>query len=209
MEVTTKNKKISLNTLLKIAMLSVIAFILMQVEFSLSFIFPSFLKLDISDIPALLGGLALGPIPGVLILLFKNIINGVLSTSTGFVGEIANFSVGVFYIFIASYLYNKYKSKKSLILGLLIGTLVMSLVAGVLNYYFFIPAFSKVLGAPIEAFIGMANAINKNVNTFKALIYWCIIPFNLFKGLLVSIVYMLMHNKLLPIIKKETFRRVK
>lgn len=204
-ESLSKTKTLSTNGMIKIALLSVIAFVLMQIEFSIP-IFPFFLKLDISDIPAILGGLALGPVSGILVLLFKNILNCLVFT-TGYVGELANFSVGVFYIFTASIIYKRFKSTKSLIIGLALGTVAMSLAAGVLNYYIFIPAFSKIFGMPISGFVSVSAAINSKVNSFKALIYWMIIPFNLFKGLIVSTAYMLLHKRVAPIINKKAFRK--
>lgn len=202
-----KKTKFSINTLIKIAMLSVIAMILMKLEFALTFLFPSFLKLDISDIPALLGGLALGPVSGVLIILFKNILKIIVfGTGTAGVGEIANFTVGMFLVFIASFMYDKKKNVKSLILGLVIGTIVMSLAAGILNYYVFIPLYAKGMGAPIDAFVQFAKKVNHNVVDFKTLIYWAIIPFNLLKGLIVSSVYLVLHKSLNPIIQKERIK---
>lgn len=200
------NTKLRLNTLIKVSMLSVISLLLMQLEFSLSFLFPQFLKIDISDIPALFGGFALGPLAGVLILLLKNILHGLLMTKTAFIGEIANFSVGVFLVFIASYIYDKNRSKKTAVLGLVIGTVVMSIVAGILNYYAFIPAFAKFYGASIDDFVKMANKVNGNVNSFKTLIYWSIIPFNLVKGVIVSVVSALLYKSLEPIISNEKYK---
>ncbi|SHJ93740.1 Riboflavin transporter FmnP [Hathewaya proteolytica DSM 3090] len=203
-ELLSKRKVLSTNGMIKISLLSVVAFVLMQLEFSIP-IFPFFLKLDVSDIPAILGGLALGPISGVLILMFKNILNCFVTT-TGFIGELANFCVGFFYIFTASFIYQKYKTTKSLIIGLALGTLIMSLAAAVLNYYFFIPAFAAFFGAPVETFVGAATKINGNITTFKALIYWMIIPFNLLKGLVVSIAYMMLHRHVTPIINNKAFK---
>lgn len=200
------NTKLRLNTLIKVSMLSVISLLLMQLEFSLSFLFPQFLKIDVSDIPALFGGFALGPLAGVLILLLKNILHGLLMTKTAFIGEVANFSVGVFLVFISSYIYNKNRSKKSAIMGLLIGTIVMSLVAGVLNYYAFIPAYAKFYGANVESFVKMANKVNGNVNSFKTLIYWSIIPFNLIKGFIVSVVSVSLYRSLAPVISNERYK---
>ncbi|CAM2753583.1 ECF transporter S component [Hathewaya histolytica] len=194
------NQKLELSVLIKVSMLAVISLLLMQIELSLSFLFPEFLKIDLSDIPALFGGFALGPIAGVLILLLKNLLHGILMTKTAFIGEVANFSVGVFLIYISSHIYIKNRSKKGAILGLLTGTIVMALVAGIMNYYIFMPAYANLYGVSVDSFVKMASKVNGNVNSFKSLIYWSIIPFNLLKGFIVSLVSMGLYKSLAPVI---------
>ncbi|MFX0548265.1 ECF transporter S component [Hathewaya histolytica] len=194
------NQKLELSVLIKVSMLAVISLLLMQIELSLSFLFPEFLKIDLSDIPALFGGFALGPIAGVLILLLKNLLHGILMTKTAFIGEVANFSVGVFLIYISSHIYIKNRSKKGAILGLLTGTIIMALVAGIMNYYIFMPAYANLYGVSVDSFVKMASKVNGNVNSFKSLIYWSIIPFNLLKGFIVSLVSMGLYKSLAPVI---------
>ncbi len=122
-----KNSK--LNKLVKISVLGTIGFLLMFIEIPIP-IFPEFLKIDISDIPALVGGFALGPVAGILIEFMKNILHGIFKGSTVFVGEIANFLVGSVLVGISAYIYKKDKTKKGAIVGLTIGTICMSIVAG-------------------------------------------------------------------------------
>jgi riboflavin transporter FmnP len=196
-------KNQNLNKLIKISLLSVMGFLLQFfVEIPIP-IFPSFLKLDISDVPALFGGFALGPISGVLIEFMKNLLKGIFKPNTMWIGEIANFCIGSILIVISTYIYKIKKTKTNALIGLMLGTIVMSIAAAVFNYYVLIPAYSKAFGAPIEAFVGMASEFNSNVIDLKTLIIWTIIPFNLLKGLIISIVTMILYKSVSPILHKE------
>lgn len=191
-----------LNVLVKVSILSVISLIIMMIEFSVP-IFPSFLQIDLSDLPALFGGFALGPAAGVIIALLKNILHGLLMTSTAWVGELANFSVGVVLVLVSSGIYHKTKSKKGAVIGLVLGSIAMSLVAGILNYFIFLPAFAKVFHSPIQSFIDMAGAIFPMINTYEELVIWSIIPFNLLKGVIVSVVTLILYKKVSPLIHSQ------
>ena len=133
--------------LIKISLLSVMAFLLMYIELPIP-IFPDFLKIDISDLPALLGAFALGPIAGVIIELFKNILHGMLAGKTAFVGELANFLVGSCLVLVSGYIYKAKKSKGGAIVALLIGVIVMSIFAGILNYFVILTVIRKSIRIP-------------------------------------------------------------
>lgn len=196
-----KNNK--LNTMIKISLLSVMAFILMFFEMALP-IFPDFLKIDISDIPALLGAFALGPVEGIAIELFKNVLKIIFKgTQSGFVGEFANFIVGSILVFTAGSIYKANKSKKNAIIGLIVGSLAMSIVAAVLNYTVFLPLFAKVFKAPIDAFVAMGNKVNPNIDSLKDLVLWSILPFNLLKGIIVSVITIPIYKSVSPILHKD------
>jgi riboflavin transporter FmnP len=188
--------------LIKISLLSVMAFLLMYIELPVP-IFPEFLKIDISDLPALLGAFALGPVAGVIIELFKNILHGMLAGKTAFVGELANFLVGGCLVFVAGYVYKHKKSKNGAIIALLIGTIVMSIFAGILNAYVILPLYQKVLGYPIDVVVGMGTLVNHNVVDLRSLILWSIIPFNLLKGIIVSVVTLGLYKRVSPLLHKE------
>ncbi len=197
-------KQTNLNKMIKISLLSVIAFVLMFFEFPIP-VFPNFLKIDISDLPALLGTFALGPVSGILIELFKNVLHIVFKgTQTGFVGEFANFMVGSIFVATAGIIYKIRKSKKTAILGLIAGTIVMSLAASVLNYTILLPLYAKVFKAPIEAFVAMAAAINPNIKTVKDLVLLSILPFNLLKGIVISAVTIPVYKSISPILHRES-----
>jgi len=187
-------KLLNIKNMTKISILSVIAFILMQIEFPIP-IFPSFLKIDLSDLPALIGGFALGPIVGILIELFKNLMH-LIQTSTSGVGELANFLVGIALVVPASFIYSKDKTKKNAIIGLFVGTISMGIVGGLANYYILLPFYGNVLKFPIEAIVEMGSIINSNIVDLNSLIFYAIIPFNILKGIVLSIITMLVYKRI-------------
>ena len=188
--------------LIKISLLSVMAFLLMYIEIPLP-IFPDFLKIDISDLPALLGAFALGPIAGVIIELFKNILHGMLAGKTAFVGELANFLVGGCLVLVSGYIYKVKKSKSGAVIALLIGSIVMSVFAGLLNLFVVLPLYEKVLGFPVAAVVGMGSAINPNIKDLNSFILLSIIPFNILKGIVVSAVTLGIYKRVSPLLHKE------
>ncbi|MBZ9606430.1 ECF transporter S component [Clostridium estertheticum] len=192
--------------LIKISLLSVMAFLLMYIELPIP-IFPDFLKIDISDLPALLGAFALGPIAGVVIELFKNILHGMLATKTAFVGEVANFLVGSCLVLVSGYIYKTRKSKGGAIAGLLIGVICMSIFAGILNYFVVLPLYEKVLGFPVATVIEMGSKINHNIVDLNSFIIWSIIPFNLLKGMVLSAMTLALYKSVSPILHKENMER--
>lgn len=193
----------NLNKMIKISLLSVMAFILMFFELLIP-IFPEFLKIDISDLPAILGAFALGPIEGIEIELFKNVLKVIFKgTSSGFVGELANFIVGSVLVIVAGYIYKYKKSRKTAVLGLIVGSIVMSVVAAVLNYTVFLPLFAVAFKAPIEVFVTAGSKVNSHIHTLKDLVMWSILPFNLLKGIIVSTIALVMYKSVSPILHKE------
>ncbi|MEA1974463.1 MAG: ECF transporter S component [Bacillota bacterium] len=187
-------KLLSVKNMAKISILSVIAFLLMQIEFPVP-IFPAFLKIDLSDLPALIGGFALGPVVGILIELFKNLMH-LMRTSTSGVGELANFLVGISLVVPASIIYFKDKTKKNAIIGLIIGTIIMGIVGGILNYFILLPFYANVMKFPMEAIINMGTIVNKHIIDVKTLILYAVIPFNIFKGFLISVFTMLVYKRI-------------
>ncbi|MBU3180476.1 ECF transporter S component [Clostridium psychrophilum] len=188
--------------LIKISLLAVMAFLLMYIELPIP-IFPEFLKIDISDLPALLGAFALGPVAGVIIELFKNILHGMLASKTAFIGELANFLVGSCLILVSGYIYKVRKSKKGAIVGLLIGVVCMSMFAAILNYFVILPLYETVLGFPISAVVGMGSKLNHNINDLNSFVIWMIVPFNLFKGIIISAMTLALYKSVSPILHKE------
>lgn len=202
MERIEKKKIWTTQMMVKVSVLSVIAFLIMFLEAPLWFT-PPFLKVDLSDLPALIGAFALGPIAGVLIELVKNILHIALKgTSTAGVGELANFIIGVALVYPAAFIYHRNKSFKSAVKGLVVGILVMTIVASVANYVFLIPFYAKLFGANIEAYVSMGAEVNSLVSDFKTFILFAIVPFNLLKGIVVSICTMLLYKRLSGILHK-------
>lgn len=179
-----RNSKLSI--FVKISMLVAIAYLLETfLELPIPG-FPPFLKLDISDLPAVIGGFALGPIAGIVIELLKNLIHGLTASSSAFVGELANFLVGSTFVVVSSAIYRFNKTKKTAIISLIIATIVMAAVASVLNYYVLLPLYVKAMG--MGTIMGMCSTANSRINSFGTYIIWAIVPFNILKGALISFI---------------------
>ena len=175
----------SARNLTRLSLLSVIAFLFMYIEFPLAFIAPPFIKIDLSDIPALIGGFAMGPVAGITIELVKCILTFfVRGTTTGGVGELSNFIVGALFVGLSSKFYSRHRTYRGAVIGLLIGVLGMTLVATLSNYFVVFPLYGKIM--PMDAIINMGRAVTPRVNSLWDLMLYCIVPFNLVKGLIIS-----------------------
>jgi riboflavin transporter FmnP len=188
------------NLLVKVAVLSVIAFILQYFDFAIPFLFPAFLKVDLSDVPAMVGGFALGPAAGVMIQLIKNILHAMFAGKTGMVGEAANFLSGAVMVWIAAAIYQYKKDRVGALVGMAMGTIAMTLVMAFANYYLFIPLYEKVLGFPMSAIISMSSQANAGIVDLKSLVILGITPFNIIKGVMTAAITLLLYKKLSPII---------
>ena len=183
------------------AMLSAISVILMLFEIPLWFA-PSFYEIDFSEVPVLIGAFALGPLAGVVIELLKILLNlAINGTMTMFVGEFANFLIGIAFVVPAAIIYQRKKTKKSAMIGLVIGTVFMVLVGAVLNAYVLIPAFAKAFQMPIETIVEMGTMVNPGIQSLWDLILLAVVPFNLLKGVLVSFVTGLIYKGVSSLIK--------
>ncbi|HBI6897172.1 TPA: ECF transporter S component [Clostridium perfringens] len=140
-----KTKTLNTNRFIKLSLLSAIAVILMYIDFPVIPIFP-WLKIDLSDVPALMGAFAFGPLAGVIIELMKNLLILIIKgTGTGFVGEFANFLVGVALVWPAALVYKKNKTKKTAILGMVLGFLCIEVVGILANVYLLLPAYGMAM----------------------------------------------------------------
>lgn len=188
------------------AMLTAVAFILQFIEFSIP-LMPSFVKLDISDLPALLGTFSLGPVYGVAIQLAKNLIHLPFGTSAG-VGELSNFLLGAVFVLVAGLIYQRHKSRKTALIGSIVGAIAMAVISLPLNYLLIYPAYVIVYGLPLEAIIDMYQEILgtvAQVPTQNALLNCLLIfnvPFTLFKGVLDVVLCFLIYKPLSPLLHK-------
>lgn len=195
---THQKKVLTTQNIINIGMLSAISFVLMYMDFPLPF-FPEFLRIDLSDIPAVIGVFALGPVAGIFIELIKNLLYLVLKgTTSGGIGEIANFIVGISYIIPLGLVLKWSKNEKKSLYGVIIGLVSMLVVGAVGNYLFFIPAYSRFYGMPIDTFVNMSNAVNPLVTDFKTMVLFAITPFNLIKGTVISFVGYFLYQMLKP-----------
>lgn len=201
-EKTKKQGFFNTRNLVACAMLGACSTILMLVEFPLPFIAPPFYELDFSEVPALIGGFAMGPLAGVIIELIKILLNLVINgTDTAGVGETANFVLGAIFVTVASLIYKHKKTKKIAFLALSAGGLTMSLMATVVNAFVMIPFYSKFLSIPMDVIIGMGQKIFPFVDNLFMFCLMCVLPFNLIKSILVVGVTMLIYKPMSKFIK--------
>ncbi|MGN0307815.1 MAG: ECF transporter S component [Lachnospiraceae bacterium] len=184
-----------------IGMFSAIAAVLMFFEVPVPFA-PGFYKIDLSELPVLIAAFAFGPVAGVLTEFVKIILNLLTdSTTTAFVGELANFAVGCSFILPASIIYTFKKSKKQAVISCIIGTAIMTVFGTAFNAVYLLPKFAELYGKPLEAIVGMGTAINPAITDVTSLVVLAVAPLNLIKGSIVSILTILIYKKLSIIIK--------
>ena len=196
MQQTIKRTKfLTPSTLVKISILSAIGYILMFISVPLPMLFPEFLKVDISDLPALLGGIALGPMAGVTIAFFKNLLQFITGMSTtGGVGEFANFLIGGSFVFTVSYIYSKKRDVAGVIIGLISGIIVMTIVGCIANYFIILPFYSTI-GFSIDAVVEAGATINPAIHDKLTFIIWVIAPFNILKSGIMSLLTLPMYKR--------------
>ena len=184
----------------KVGVLSAVAALLMLFEIPLWFA-PSFYELDLSELPILIGGFALGPLAAVLMELLKNLLNLLMNgTSTAFVGEFANFVTGCALVLPASLIYKYHKTRKGAVVALIVGALSLVIVGAAINYFVLIPAFSSFYGLPIDAIVAMGTKVNGAITSLPTLIVFAVMPFNLLKAIVCSLLTMLLYKRLSKIL---------
>ena len=185
-----------------IAMFAAIASVLMLIEIPLFFA-PPFYKIDLSEIPILICTFYLGPVAGVVCELLKIFLKLLMKgTTTAFVGDFANFFVGCALVLPASIVYHVKKSRKSAIVGLVIGTLVMTVFGSFFNGVYLLPKFSQLYGMPLEAIIAMGTEVNGAIHSVSTLVLFAVVPFNVLKGIVVSFVTLILYKR----VEKLLFR---
>ena len=193
-------KKENSRAIIVTSIMGAIGFILMMLEFPISFLIPSFVKFDFSELPALITSFAFGPVYGVLVCLIKNLLHLFVTTSAG-VGELSNFILGAIFTGIAGIVYKRKPSRKTAFLGTLLGAIIMSLISIPSNYFIVYPAYTVIYGLPMPAILGMYKAILPFADTLlKALVIFNF-PFNIAKGLIDTAICFLIYKKLSPILK--------
>ena len=194
-------KKDTTHNLTVAAMLSAVAFILMFIEFPIPMLIPAFIKMDFSDLPALLGAFALGPVYGVIISFMKNLLHSVIkATSSACVGELYHFILGAIFSAVAGYIYKHHKSRKTAIIGAVAGAVAMG-VLSVPSYYFVVyPAYVQFYHMPLEAILGMYQAILPSADSLIKCLIIFNLPFTLVKGVLDAVLCMLIYKPLSPIL---------
>ena len=179
-----------------VGIFAAMAAVLMYFELPLPFA-PSFYEIDLSEVPVLICSFSLGPVAGVVCELVKVILKLLLKgTSTAFVGDFANFVVGCSFILPATVIYHRFKTKKGAMIGMVTGTVVMSVFGSLFNAVYLLPAFATLYGVPLEQLVAMGTAVNGMINSVSTLVFFAVVPFNLLKGLIVSALTTLLYKRM-------------
>ena len=192
---TRKKTYFTAATMTRIAILTAIAALLALFEIPIV----AFYKLDFSNLPALIGGFAMGPIAGVVIVLLKSII-GMLHSSSMNVGRLADFLMGVALVLPAALVYQRNKTRKGAVIGLIVGTVSLIVVAVLANWQIMLPFYSMAYGMPMEKVVGLAQKAVPAVDSVWKLLLYVTAPFNLLKGLVLSLLTFLLYKRLAPLL---------
>lgn len=188
-------KNLSVQYLTRIAVLTALASILFLIEIPVV----AFYKLDLSNLPVLLGAFSMGPVPGLIILLLKSLI-GMLHSSSMYVGELADFIMGAAFVLPAALIYRRHKTRNTALIGMAVSTVVMIVVAVLVNWKLMIPFYMTAYGMPMEAVVGMATKAVPFVDTEWKLLLCVTAPFNLLKGVVLSALTFVLYKHLSPLL---------
>lgn len=189
------------------AMFGALSAVLMVFDFPLAVLAPDFYKLDFSELPVMIGGMYLGPAAAVVIELVKILLELVLrGTSTAFVGEFANFTVGCALVLPAVIVYHTKKSWGRAALGLAVGTVSIAVFGSAFNAFYLLPAFSKLYGMPLDTIIGMGTKIHPAIKDVPTFVMMSVFPLNIVKGVLISVLTMLIYKHISRLLHGVTNR---
>ncbi len=180
------------------AMLSAVAFILMFLDFSVPFLIPEFIKMDLSELPALIASFSLGPVYGVAVCLIKNLLH-LFITTTGGVGELSNFLLGAVFVLIAGLFYRHKKSRSSALIGSLAGAAGMAVFSVISNYFLVYPVYYNFM--PEEMILGAYQVIVPSVKSILQCLIVFNMPFTFVKGMFSVAITFLIYKRLSPILK--------
>ena len=193
---TIQKSRINTRKIAMTAVMAAVATVLMFISFKLPFM-PSFISLDFSELPALIASFTLGPLSGVAVCFVKNLVN-LTQSMTGGVGELSNFIIGSAFVLPAGLIYKKHRNLAGAAIGSMLGALFMAVLGLFSNYFIVYPIYTNLM--PMEAIMGMYQAINPSVeNLWQALIVFNL-PFTFCKGLISAVVTLLVYKKLEPVI---------
>lgn len=181
------------------AMLSAVGFVLMMIDFSLPMFIPFFVKMDISELPALLASFSLGPVYGVAVCLVKNILAAIFHGSTGGIGEVCNFLLGAAFTASAGLIYKYRKSRKTAALGALVGAVIMALVSVPVNYFITYPVYAQMFGG-MDLILGAYQELNPNADSLLFCLVMFNMPFTFVKGVLDAVICFMIYKPLSPIL---------
>lgn len=198
---TNKKTETSVRKLVQIGMLSAIAVVLMLFEIPLPFA-PAFYEIDFSEVPVMIGCFVMGPAAGAVIELIKILLNLIINgTLTAGVGEAANFVIGCCLCVPAGLVYKYQRTRKGALIGMITGTLIMTIAGCFINACVMLPTYAAAFQMPIDALVAMGTAINANITDLFTFVILAVAPFNLLKGVLVSLIVFLIYKKIRPVFK--------
>lgn len=187
-----------------IATFSAVAAVLMLFEIPLFFA-PSFYELDLSEIPVLLCSFYLGPVAGVICEFLKVFLKLLIKgTSTAFVGDFANFAVGCALVLPASIIYHVRRTRAHAIVGMVLGTVILTVFGSAFNAIYLLPKFAELYGMDLNTIVAMGTEVNASITSVSTLVLFAVVPFNILKGVIVSLVTFLLYKRL----EKLFFRKV-
>ena len=185
------------------AIFACMAGVLMLVEIPLFFA-PGFYKLDLSEMPILICTFYLGPVAGVAAELVKVLVKLLLKgTTTAYVGDFANFAVGCSFVLPASVIYHARPGRRTALVGMAAGTLVMTVFGSLFNAVYLLPKFAELYGIPMETIVSMGTAVNGSITDAATLVLFAVVPFNLLKGIVVSALTFVLYKRISPILHKN------
>ena len=197
---TTRNTGV--RTMVQIAMLAAVATVLMLWEVPLPFIAPSFYKMDLSEVPIMIGAFAMGPLAAAVIELIKILLNFVLNgTTTAGVGELGNFIMGCALVMPAGFIYKQAKTKKHAIIGMATGIVCMAVDSDMVNGLLLLPAYGKAFGMPVDTFVEMGAAIIPAIHSLTTFCLFSVAPFNIIKGIVVSLITLVLYKHISRLLK--------
>lgn len=197
---TTRNTGV--RTMVQIAMLAAVATVLMLWEVPLPFIAPSFYKMDLSEVPIMIGAFAMGPLAAAVIELIKILLNFVLNgTTTAGVGELGNFIMGCALVMPAGFIYKQAKTKKHAIIGMATGIVCMAVASTLVNGLLLLPAYGKAFGMPVDTFVEMGAAIIPAIHSLTTFCLFSVAPFNIIKGIVVSLITLVLYKHISRLLK--------
>ena len=165
----------------------------------------AFYKLDLSTLPAILAGFAMGPLPGVAVVVIKNLVH-MLGTSTACVGELADIIMSSCFVIPASLIYRRHKDRKSAVLSMLIGTVLMTIAGVLVNYFILIPAYQTLMNLPLEVIVDMGTKVWSYIDNKVKLVIFITAPFNVLKGTVLSVVTYLLYKRVSPLLHQKSGR---
>ena len=190
--VKVKQTKMSTRVIAQIGILSAIAYLLRFFEIPLP-IFPPFLKIDLSDVVAVFGGISMGPVAGFVIVVVKNLLQAITGSTTGGVGEFANILIAGPYVLMICLFCKKVKSYKNVLIGAVLGTIAMAIVGAVVDYFIVFPLYAVII--PMDAIIQMGTVLNPRVTDLFSFMIWLVVPFNIVKGAIMTVVILPLYKK--------------